>query len=193
MKAVGKFILLESSEFGPWLMMQMITRKIKLIQHHHTYIPDYSHFRKNNHFDLCFSMENSHRQRGFSEIAQNFTTFPDGQIMVCRNINIVPAGIKGANTFGICIENVGNFDTGFDKMTSPQVETIISMTKTLLKRFSLVPGSNTVVYHHWYDLTLGTRIKVEGKGETKSCPGTAFFGGNTLKSFESDLLPLLKG
>ena len=41
-------------------------------------------------------MENQHKERGFAEIAQNFTTFPDGKIMGCRNINFVPAGIKGA-------------------------------------------------------------------------------------------------
>lgn len=191
MKAEGKFILLEAEEFKPWLKKLSVTRKIKLIQHHHTWSPDYSLFSNENHFNLCRSMEDAHLQRGFSEIAQNFTTFPDGKIMVCRSINKIPAGIKGANTYGICIENIGNFDSGYDIMDPRQKDVIIKMTKTLLVIFSLTSTDKTVVYHHWYDLTLGTRIKKEGTGDTKTCPGTTFFGGNTVIDFRKNLLPLL--
>jgi hypothetical protein len=191
MKAVGKFILLETNEFESWLNMQHVTRKITLIQQHHTYIPSYKHFTNDNHFALCKSMEASHQQRGFTEIAQNFTTFPDGTIMVCRDINIVPAGIKGANGNGICIENVGNFDKASDVMTEAQKNCIITVAKALLLRFKLVANDQTVVYHHWYDLTLGKRIVKEGTGATKSCPGTNFFGGNTVTDFNTNLLPLL--
>lgn len=191
MKAVGKFILLNSSEFASWLDMQIITRKISLVQQHHTYLPAYKTFKGNNHFELCKSMENTHIERGFSEIAQTFTTFPDGSIMVCRNINLIPAGIKGANANGICIENVGNFDKGKDKMSVAQKDTIILITKILLKKFNLQASDQTVVYHHWYDLILGKRIKVEGTGNTKSCPGTNFFGGNKVEDFKKNFLPLL--
>lgn len=191
MKALGKFILLDLEEFEGWLYMQNIVRKIRLIQHHHTYIPAYKHFKNGNHFELCKSMENDHLERGFAEIAQNFTTFPDGKIMVCRNINTIPAGIKGANTFGICIENVGNFDKGQDIMTPVHRSTIITLTKDLLAKFNLIANDQSVVYHHWYDTTLGKRISSEGTGTTKSCPGTDFFGGNTTGSFNSIFLPLL--
>jgi hypothetical protein len=191
MKALGKFILLDLNEFDGWLNMQNIKRKITLIQQHHTYEPSYSRFRNENHFQLCKSMEKSHIERGFAEIGQNFTTFPDGRIMVCRNLNIIPAGIKGANLNGICIENVGNFDSGGDTITSMQVGTIISITRSLLTRFKLDASDQTIVYHHWYDLVLGTRIFSEGTGNTKTCPGTNFFGGNTVDDFNSNLLPLL--
>jgi hypothetical protein len=191
MKIVGKFILLNYQEFADWLEVQVITRKISLIQHHHTYVPAYRHFKNDNHFDLCRNMESDHLNRGFAEIAQNFTTFPDGKIMVCRNLNTIPAGIKGANLNGICIENLGNFDIGQDIMTIAQRDTIIGITRLLLNRFGLSPGDQSVVYHHWYDLTMGTRIKNEGTGETKSCPGTAFFGGNTVASFDTGFLPLI--
>lgn len=190
MKAKGKFILLDRNEFANWLHLQGITRKISLVQQHHTYIPAYRHFTGDNHFSLCESMERSHLERGFAEIAQNFTTFPDGTIMVCRNINKIPAGIKGANSFGICLEHVGNFDSGKDIMTQEHRETIVHITQCLLERFSLVPSENTVVYHHWYDLNTGKRVN-EGMGVTKSCPGTAFFGGNTVTDFRSSFLPLL--
>jgi len=192
MKAQGKFILLELNEFEGWLNMQVITRKISLVQQHHTYVPAYKHVKKENHFDLCKSMEKEHLGRGFAEIAQNFTTFPDGKIMVCRNINTVPAGIKGANFNGICIENVGNFDIGNDIMTPAHRDTIVSMTRMLLSRLGLNASDKSVVYHHWYDLTLGKRIKREGTGTTKSCPGTNFFGGNTVPSFNANFLPLIR-
>jgi hypothetical protein len=191
MKAQGKFILMEPDEFKEWLGMQPVTRKIKLVQLHHTWSPSYKDFNGNNHFDLCLAMERSHLDRGFAEIAQNLTTFPDGTIMSCRELNRIPAGIKGANTYGICIENLGNFDTGKDKMTALQRNTIISVTKSLLFRFGLTPSEKSVVYHHWYDLTLGTRIREEGTGETKTCPGTAFFGGNTVQDYDANLKPLL--
>ncbi len=193
MQASGKFLLLEINEFANWLDMQIITRNIKLIQLHHTYIPAYKHFdeKKQNHFALCKSMEQSHLERGFAEIAQNFTTFPDGKIMVCRNINTIPAGIKGANSNGVCIENLGNFDTGKDKMTDKQKNCIVSLTIALLNKFKLQASDQSIVYHHWYDLTLGKRIQKEGTGTTKSCPGTNFFGGNTVENFNSSFLPLV--
>ncbi|MDD4993098.1 MAG: N-acetylmuramoyl-L-alanine amidase [Paludibacter sp.] len=191
MKAIGKFLLLDLSEFDAWLDAQQIKRKISLIQQHHTFIPAYKHFNGSNHFTLCQSMEQAHKERGFAEIAQNFTSFPDGKIMVCRSLNTIPAGIKGVNTPGICIENVGNFDRGKDSMSSQQKECIVHITRSLLTRFKLAPGETTVVYHHWFDLNTGKRILKEGAGSTKTCPGTNFFGGNTVEAFKTGLLPLL--
>jgi len=83
--------------------MQVIIRKISLVQQQHTFIPNYKTFDGTNHFKLCTSIENSYKERGFAEMAQNFITFPDGKTMVCRNINTVPAGIKGANSFGYAL------------------------------------------------------------------------------------------
>lgn len=191
MKIQGKFILVDLNEFKEWLKLQIITRKIELVQQHHTYLPAYKQFKGANHFELCIGMEKSHLERGFAEIGQNFTTFPDGMIMICRNINTIPAGIKGANSTGVCIENLGNFDKNNDTMTPEQKSTIIEMTRALLSHFKLTASDQTVVYHHWYDLTTGKRVD-EGKGSTKSCPGTNFFGGNTVADFNAHLLPLLK-
>ena len=72
-------------------------------------------------------MENAHLQGGFSEIAQNLTTFPDGSVAVCRRIDTIPAGVKRANRNGICIENLGNFDAGQDTLTSKQQVPILSV------------------------------------------------------------------
>jgi hypothetical protein len=188
MKVIGKFVLLDMSEFDEWLKLQPIKRKISLIQQHHTFVPSYKNFTGSNHFQLCRSMEQAHKERGFAEIAQHLTTFPDGKIMVCRNLNSVPAGIKGANNNGICIENVGNFEKRKDSMSILQKECIIHITRSLLQQFHLVPSEQTVVYHHWYDLNTGKRILKEGTGTTKTCPGTTFFGGNTVQMFKEGLL-----
>jgi len=187
-----KFILLSLIEFQNWLNQQQFTRKIKLIQNHHTYVPDYSTFSKSkDHFSITKSMEKYHKEvRKFSEIAQNITTFPDGKIMICRNLNIAPAGIKGANSKGICIEHLGNFDKNGDEMTDDHKVSIIGINALLCKKFDIDLSDENIVYHYWYDLNSGKRMN--GNGTTKSCPGTNFFGGNSVKSFNDNLLPLIR-
>jgi SH3-like domain-containing protein len=187
MEQRGKFILMTLPEFAQWLDNNSFSRTIRLIQNHHTYIPGYAHFRGNNHFSMLTGMENAHLQRGFNEIAQNLTTFPDGRIAVCRNLNKIPGGIKGANTYGICMEHIGNFDTGGDAMTAAHADAILEANALLCKKFSLTPSSDTVVYHHWWDLNSG--LRTNGSGATKSCPGTNFFGGNKVADAEANFIP----
>jgi hypothetical protein len=52
----------------------------------------------------------------------------------------------------------------------------------------------TVLYHHWFDLDSGLRLDwgSGGAGKTKTCPGTNFFGGNTVRKFQNSFLPLLQ-
>jgi hypothetical protein len=190
-KTEGQFALLTREEFASWLKGLNIQRKITLVQEHHTASPDYRDFNGSNHFKLCESMKAYHvNNRGFQDIAQNFTTFPDGTIMVCRPLNTAPAGIKGANANGICIENVGNFDKGKDTMTEEQKKTILFMAAALCKKFNLPIDTNHIVYHHWYDLNTG--VRTNGTGVTKSCPGTNFSGGNTVDSAQKYFIPLVK-
>lgn len=190
MRKVGKFTLLDLSEFQEWLSHFEKKRKITTIQQHHTFIPAYKHFDENNHFKLCESMERSHIERKFDQIGQNITTFPDGTIMLCRDFNIQPAGIKGNNFGSICIEHVGNFDTGGDNINSIHKSTIIHLTKLLLVKFNITPNKSNLVYHHWFDLNTGERIEEEGKGSKKSCPGSNFFGGNTVEAYNTNFLKL---
>jgi len=192
MQKQGKFMLFNTDEFDRWLAENQFTRTITVIQSHHTYQPSYDNFKENNHFTLLENMENFHvKDRGFSEIAQNLTTFPDGIIAVCRPMNTMPAGIKGANEGAICIENLGNFDIGGDAMSDAQRDTIIQLNALLCKKFNLKPNINTIIYHHWYDLTSGQRKN--GEGNTKSCPGTNFFGGNSVEAAKAGVLPLISG
>jgi len=190
MQKNGKFILFTTDEFDNWLAETKFSRAVTLIQNHHTYSPAYGEFNGSNHFALLKSMERYHvTQRGFSEIAQNITTFPDGSLAVCRSLDRIPAGIKGANQAGVCIENLGNFDTGGDVMLPEHREAIIRTNALLCREFNLKPSTECIVYHHWYDLDSGTRTN--GTGKTKSCPGTDFFGGNSVHSAQANFIPLV--
>jgi hypothetical protein len=103
-------------------------------------------------------------------------------------MELIPAGIKGANLNGICVEHVGNFDIGKALMAPEHRHTILAVNARLCDKFGLEVNTRTVVYHHWYDLNTGKRVK-EGTGTTKSCPGTNFFGGNTKEACEENFIP----
>ncbi len=173
----GQYILMNREAFILWLSDLDLKRPIKYIQNHHTWNPRYVDFN-DNHFDKLKGMKRSHLRRGFSDIAQNLTTFPDGLIAVCRPLKTVPAGIKGKNTGGICIEHLGNFDAGGDTMTDEHRKTIIWLNAVLCKKFKLEINRNTIIYHHWF--------------AGKSCPGTNFFGGNSKLNAEANFYPLIR-
>ena len=183
------FSLMSTTEFAGWIKKQQVSRLINVIQIHHTWLPNYSNFNGNNHFEKLKGMKASHIARGFSDIAQNITTFPDGMIAVCRPLNEVPAGIYGHNSQGICIENLGDFDSGKDKMTDAQKEAIIQLCAQLSNKFNLIPDINTLLYHNWFDLKTGQRTN--GSGNTKNCPGTVFFGGNSIPAAQQNFIPLV--
>jgi uncharacterized protein YraI len=185
----GRFTLFDLDELASWLRQEPVNRIVRLVQNHHTYLPDYSAFGRTNHVALLRGMESAHIARGFSEIAQHLTTFPDGSVAVCRPFDKIPAGILGANTNAICIENLGNFDTGKDAMTAEQSDAIVKVNALLCLKFRLDPSVETIVYHHWYDLRSGERTN--GSGTTKTCPGERFFSGNTVADAERSFLPLV--
>ena len=183
--------LLDIKEFKKYIDGLKITRKINAVQLHHTYAPAYAQFKGDNHLTLQNNMKNFHvKSRGFTDIAQTFTIFPDGKICTGRDINKAPAGIYGANTNGICIECIGNFDVGGDAMSDAQKDAIVGVTKILLDKFGL-DARTGVTYHCWWTsggTSLGTYVK--GKS-AKTCPGTNFFGGNTKDSYIKNLMPLI--
>jgi len=187
----GKFLLFDFPEFSTWLNDLHVNREILLIQNHHTWQPDYTAFQKlPDHFHWMESMENFQKLNGFAEIAQQLTTFPDGMIAVGRSFDTIPAGIKGANRYGVCIEHLGNFDIGADAMTPEHSDVIVKVNGELCRKFSLEIDTNTIVYHHWWDIVQGQRTN--GAGTVKSCPGTNFFGGNSLEACEANFIPLVE-
>lgn len=183
------FHLFNLAEFTAWLAGQSVSRVISRVQEHHTWSPRYAHFTGTNHFALQKGMRNYHViNNGWADIGQHFSIFPDGAIVTGRALNSSPACIYGNNSGSICIENVGDFDAGKDAMTPAQESAIIGATAALARRFNLNPvTTNNIVYHHWFDLNTG--LRTNGTGTTKSCPGTAFFGGNSVANCTAHFLP----
>lgn len=192
MKTQGQFILFSAAaEFAAYLGSTPIKRKIVRIQNHHTYEPSYAGFNGSNHFALLEGMRRYHmKQRGWSDIGQTLTTFPDGAVAVCRAFEVAPACIKGANSEAVCIEHLGNFNTGGDAMWPEHRACIVDTVAALVKKFGVAVDTVGIVYHHWFDLDTGERT--DGKGTTKTCPGSAFFGGNTVDACEKSFLPLVR-
>ncbi|MRG87901.1 peptidoglycan recognition protein family protein [Salinibacillus xinjiangensis] len=195
-KQKSNHMLMTKKEFKEWLFDQQVDRKISLIQQHHTWAPSYKRFNGSNHLELLRGMEKYHtKEMGWSHIAQNITTFPDGMIAVSRPLDIAPEGTIGdqANAEGITIENLGNFDKGHDKMTKEQKDTIIYITALLSLKFGLKPSIDTITYHHWWHIKTGERVLDNAaSNEVKSCPGTGFFGGNSTESAKKYFYPLVR-
>ncbi|MFC0270494.1 LysM peptidoglycan-binding domain-containing protein [Metabacillus herbersteinensis] len=195
MTVQGQYILMTKEEFRNWLFHNKFNRKISIIQHHHTWLPSYKQFNGSNHFEMLKGMENYHvKKMGWKNIAQNITTFPDGKVAVSRPFNVAPEGTIGlkANSSGIAIENVGNFDIGHDVMTAEQKETIVYVTALLSIKFGLTPSIDSITYHHWWNLKTGERVLDRGAVyDVKTCPGTGFFGGNSTNSATNYFYPLV--
>lgn len=176
-------------EFESWLGGVSIARSISYIQEHHTWLPSYAQFNGSNHFELQRNMKHHHvANNGWSDIGQHFSIFPDGTILTGRNLNNTPACIYGNNARAVCFESVGDFDAGRDQMTQAQRASILRSCAAFLKKIPAIRRNDDgIVYHHWFDLNTGRRTN--GGGSTKSCPGTAFFGGNTVSDFKAHFLP----
>lgn len=185
------FTLMTIDEFETWIKNLKVTRTIKYLQVHHTWSPSYAQFNGSNHFTLQKNMKNYHvNSAGYVDIAQQLSVFPDGKIMTGRSFNIDPAGARGMNQNGICVENVGNFDRGGDTMTAAQRNTIVRLYAAMCKRFGVSPETG-IRYHGWYTAGgtyLGTYISSRS---AKTCPGTNFFGGNTRAAYDKNLKPLI--
>lgn len=196
--ALAQFRIYKPEEFTNYLFNNLFTRKIKVIQNHHTWQPGYTYLSAaRGEMFWLESMRNAHiRERKWSDIGQNITTFPSGNIALCRPIEMLPAGIRGANSGAICIEHFGNFDQGKNEMTDAHTESIVLLNALLCKKFGLSPAKSQVVYHHWFDRH-GIRFsdeKINGNhvgDEQKTCPGTAFFGGNSIVAAEQNFYPLI--
>ncbi|MFC3749247.1 N-acetylmuramoyl-L-alanine amidase [Paenibacillus sp. GCM10012306] len=202
MKQQGNFLLMEKSEFKDWVDKQVVTRSIKKLQVHHTASPNYTTRKMINgvaqqdHFVCLEGMRTSHiKDNGWSAAGQHLTIFEDGKIALSldRDLNITPAGIKGANTGMICIESIGYFDKGADIMTTAQRDAIVHVYACLADKFKISINTDNIVYHAWFTAT-GERLSDYTPGKSsKTCPGTAFFGdGNTIAAANKGFIPSIK-
>lgn len=185
------FYRMTPSEFETWIAEKQVARTILYLQQHHTYRPDYSNFRGNNHFQMQQGMKNHHVvNNGWRDIGQHFSIFPDGMIVTGRSLETSPACIYMNNANSVCIENIGYFDEGHDEMTEEQKASIIRVTAAICRKFGIPINSDKIVYHHWFNLSTGERNN--GAGGNKTCPGTRFFGGNKVEDCEQYFLPLIR-
>ncbi|WP_339194540.1 peptidoglycan recognition family protein [Paenibacillus sp. FSL P4-0176] len=188
----GNFLLLEPSEFNGWLQKQKITRTINKLQVHHTWLPNYSTRRNQDHFRCLEGIRTTHLANGWNGTGQNITVFEDGKIAISldRDLNKTPAGIKGANTGALCVEIIGNFDVGGDSMTDEQRQVVLHLYACLAIKLNIPVDTNHIVYHAWYTSAgdwLGDYI--QGRS-SKTCPGTNFFGhGNTRLAASREFIP----
>ena len=191
MQTQSGFTLMSPAEFEAWFPTQSIARTLTKVQQHHTFLPNYAGFSGANHFTMQRNMKHHHvANNGWADIGQHFSIFPDGMVCTGRPLNKAPACIAGNNSGALCIENVGDFDLGKDQMNATHRDAILRVTAAMLRRFTGIPRNDQgVVYHHWFDLNTGARTN--GSGVTKSCPGTGFFGGNTVAAFNANFLPAL--
>lgn len=198
---LGNFLLMDRDEFREWLCKQVVTRPIQFLQVHHTASPNYSTRKMVNGiaqqdtFKCLEGMRNYHLSEGWAATGQNITTLENGQIAISldRPLNKIPAGIRGFNNKCICVEHVGNFDSGGDKITDEQKKTIIHLYACLAEKFNLPINTDHIVYHSWFTRT-GTRLNDYEPGKSsKSCPGTNFWGdGNTVAAAKKNFLPQIQ-
>lgn len=129
---------------------------------HHTWSPDLSDFHNWNHYNLQEAMRNYHiYERGFPDIAQHVTQFPDGKFLIGRDFENAPASSKGYRPDGsawnqdyvFMIENVGNFD-------KEPIPDIVWKNNVQIAAYFVANGG-TVRFHNQMD-------------PSKSCPGTKF-------------------
>lgn len=196
MQTTEHFLIMTRDEFRPWLQKQAVSRAISRLQVHHTWSPAYKDIKPGGELKRLESMRDFHMQRNeWKEIGQNITTFPSGLIGISRgrDLNKAPAGIAGANTGAICIENLGNFDIGGDTLTDQHKATIVHLYAALAEKFRLPIDAEHLPYHAWYT-SAGDWIGDYARSRSsKTCPGTNFFGaGNTRKAAEASFLPAVR-
>ena len=204
MKTKNGFTLLENlSEVKSWLNNQSVSRSITRLQVHHMALPDYACWASDQkktdpHLTRTINLDSYGKTQWGSNdgkgkyIAQHFNVFPDGKITTGRSLNSNPIGISGWNSNAICVEIYGNFDKGKDSMTTAQRNAVIGLYGELCKKFKITPSSSTIRYHAWFT-SGGTYLGDYKAGQSrKTCPGTNFFGGNTMAAFNANFLPAIK-
>ena len=210
MKTQNGFTLMNKNEIASYLAKQKVTRKITRLQVHNTFLPDYTTWEKTDkkvfsepHFGRAQSLDDYGKKTwGYSDghghyTAQNFTIFPDGKIIVSRNLNSKPIGIRGWNDGALCIEIFGNFDRGHDVMTSAQKKAVIYLYGELCKRFKIPVDTTHIRPHCWFTAG-GTYLgKYDSSRSAKTCPGTTFWGvgcsKDGFKKFLADIKEYLGG
>lgn len=159
------------------LLQELSMRKYKELHVHHTYRPNHSNFTGKNHQSIQDGMRNFHKNtRGWRDIGQHITLFPDGVILTGRDFDDSPASITGRNTGAFAVEMVGDFDKGKDKLEGAQLDTILQIAKYFIDTY----GEGSIVFHREY--------------AGKTCPGSGIDKKELIekaKAFGSDSIEIV--
>lgn len=121
---------------------------------HHTWIPNFSHWKGNNGLELQQSMRNTHVNiNKWRDIGQHVTLLPNGLFVTGRSFYTDPASIAGYNEGAFAMEMLGDFDIGKDSFDGVQKESALKLAK------------------YFYDK--GRYIRFHRENADKSCPGTS--------------------
>ena len=101
---------------------------------HHTCSPSHKDFNGTNYQKLQDNMRAYHiRERGWKDIGQHLTLFPDGNFLTGRPFKQIPASIKGfngtVNKIPLAVEMLGNFNVGQDAFEGKQRDAILGLAK----------------------------------------------------------------
>lgn len=159
--------LIEYCETFKW------TRQIKYIDIHHTYSPNLTNYRATS--EPLYWQEAMRRYhvvyRGFRDIAQHVTLYPDNCFVTGRDFNWDPASNTGNNANVFMIETLGNFDVGYDKFESEQADTMFSFLAQFLTLKNL--SMDAIRFHR--DLP----------NTGKTCPGTSIIKSEFINAVDA--------
>lgn len=157
------------------LTKELDKHKYKQLHIHHTWKPAHSNFNGNNYNSMQQGMYNYHtKTRGWSDIAQHLSLFPDGVWLTGRPFNVMPVSIKYWNKGALAVEMIGNFDIkgngsyneyGYDKLEGRQKQEILKLISYFIDKY----GPQSIKFHR------------EGPGVTKTCPGTSLNKGKLIQ------------
>lgn len=174
--------ILKTAELIDYMEKYEWKRKPQELHTHHTWQPDYADFNGKNHLALNEGMRSYHMGKGWDDIGQHLTLFPDGMWVIGRSWDKNPASIKGRNSLGFAVEMVGNFDKGKDRISELQLNAIVELWAFLCDKFSLDPKKN-IIFHREY--------------ASKTCPGTGidkvWFVNLVIEKMEDEMVKKVKG
>lgn len=121
---------------------------------HHTFAPRHKDFDGGNHDKLQYGMRNYHiNTKGWSDIGQHVTLFPDGVFLTGRAFSKDPASIYDHNKGAFAVEMLGNFDEGEDVLEGKQLTSILTLMK--------------------YFIDADKYIRFHRENSAKTCPGSS--------------------
>lgn len=163
---MSRFKAYTVNDYIKYLKDMNVTRTIKDIHLHHTYKPtkkDYENAEDKER--IIWGMWRYHtEEKGYNDIAQHVSISPDGLIWTGRDINVIPASIKGHNEHAFCIEMIGNFDYSVEKLNGKQYKTVIELIVALFDIFN----TNRLTFHREHS--------------NKTCPGSSISKADILEA-----------